>query len=80
MEAAGLLDSELAKGEKNGYAFRYVIAGGSDLGAPAKYELSATPLHYGRTGRQSFFRDSHGFLHAADHQGAVGNQTDPKVE
>jgi hypothetical protein len=79
-EAAGLLDSELAKGAKNGYAFRYVIAGASDLGAPAKYELSATPLRYGRTGRRSFLRDANGGLHAADRQGAVGTETDPKVE
>lgn len=74
------LDPDLAKGAKNGYAFRYVIAGASDLGAPAKYELSATPLRYGRTGRRSFFRDSNGVVHAADRQGAVGSQTDPKAE
>lgn len=80
ISAAGLLDADLAKGAKNGYAFRYVIAGGSDLGAPAQYELSATPLHYAQTGRRSFFRDANGVLHAADHQGAVGSQSDPKVE
>jgi hypothetical protein len=79
-EAAGLLDSDLAKGSKNGYAFRYVIAGASDLGAPAKYELSATPLRYGRTGRRSFYRDTKGVIHAADRQGAVGSETDPKAE
>ena len=80
LEAAGLLDADLAKGAKTGYTFRYVIAGASDVGAPAKYELSATPLRYGRTGRRSFFRDSHGVLHAADRQGAVGSERDPKVE
>jgi hypothetical protein len=79
-EAAGLLDSELATGMKNGYAIRYVIVGASTLGAPAKYELAATPLRYGRTGRRSFFRDSGGALHAADRQGAVGSQADPKLE
>lgn len=79
-EAAGLLDQDLAKGAKDGYAFRYVIAGASDLGAPAKYELSATPLRYGQTGRRSFFRDSSGVMHAADRQGAVGSETDPKAE
>ncbi len=78
--AAGLLDSDLATGMKNGYAFRYVIVGASTLGAPAKYELAATPLRYGRTGRRSFFRDSNGGLHAADRQGAVGSETDPKVD
>ena len=79
-EAAGLLDSDLANGIKNGYAIRYVIVGASTVGAPAKYELAATPQQYGRTGRRSFFRDSNGGLHAADRRGAVGSQTDPKLE
>ena len=79
-EAAGLVDSDLANGMKNGYAIRYVIVGASALGAPAKYELAATPLQYGRTGRRSFFRDSNAALHAADRRGAVGSEADPKVE
>jgi hypothetical protein len=79
-QAAGLLDSDLANGMKNGYAFRYVIIGASNLGAPAKYELAATPLRYGRSGRRSFFRDSNGGLHAADRQGGVGSATDPRAE
>jgi len=79
-EAAGFLDSDLANGMKNGYAVRYVIVGASTLGAPAKYELAATPLQYGRTGRRSFFRDSNGAVHAADRRGAVGSEADPKVE
>jgi len=54
--------------------------GASTLGAPAKYALAATPLRYGRTGKLSFFRDSNGGFHAADRHGAVGNETDPKVE
>ena len=79
-EAAGLLDSDLANGMKNGYAIRYVILGASAIGAPAKYELAATPLQYGRTGRRSFFRDSNGALHAADRRGAIGSEADPKLE
>ena len=79
-DAAGLLDRESAAGAKNGYSFRYVIAGASSQGAPAKFELAATPQVYGRTGRRSFFRDASGGLHGADHQGAVGGATDPKVE
>ena len=79
-EGAGLLDSDLANGMQSGYAIRYVIVGASTLGAPAKYELAATPLQYGRTGRRSFFRDSNGALHAADRRGAVGSEADPKVE
>lgn len=79
-DAAGLLDSDLATGQKNGYAFRYVIVGASTLGAPAKYELAATPLQYGRTGKRSFFRDANGVLHGADRRGAIGNETDPKIQ
>jgi hypothetical protein len=79
-EAAGLLDAEFASGVKNGYTFRYVIAGATTLGAPAKFELAATPQTYGRTGRRSFFRDTGGGLHGADRQGAVGAAVDPKVE
>jgi hypothetical protein len=79
-EAAGLLEPDYANGLKNGYNFRYVIVGASNLGAPAKYELSATPLRYGRTGRRSFFRDANGGLHAADRQGAVGSESDPRAE
>lgn len=79
-QAADLLDSDLASGMKNGYAFRYVILGSSSLGAQARYELAATPLTYGRTGTRSFFRDGTGGLHAADRQGAVGNETDPLIK
>src|SRR5262249_31592410 len=65
-ETAGLLDAELASGSVNGYRFRYVISGASTLGAPAKYEIAATPEIYGRTGKRSFFRDTNGLLHGAD--------------
>jgi hypothetical protein len=79
-DAGGFVDSDLANGIKNGYSFRFVIVGASNLGAPAKFELSATPLRYGRTGRRSFFRDADGGLHAADRQGTVGSASDPRAE
>jgi hypothetical protein len=79
-DAAGLLDADLASEVKNGYTFRYVIVGASALGAPAKFELAATPQTYGRTGRRSFFRDAGGGLHGADRQGRVGSEADPKVD
>jgi hypothetical protein len=77
---AGLVEKELAEGRKNGYLFRYVILGANDSGAPAKYELAAIPVEYGRTGTRSFYRDASGNVHAGDHQGGVGTQLDPKVE
>ena len=79
-DAAGILDAELASGVRNGYKFRYVISGGNTIGAPAKYEIAATPEVYGRTGRRSFYRDLNGGLHGADRQGAVGSAVDPPVE
>ncbi len=78
-DAAQLLDADLAAGMKNGYSFRYVIVGASGLGAPAKFELAATPLSYGRTGHRSFFLDATGTLRAADRQGAVGSASDPRL-
>ena len=77
---ANLLDNDLAAGARNGYKFRYVIVGASAVGAPAKYELAATPETYGRTGRRSFLRDAAGQIRGADHQGSVGSELDPKVE
>ncbi len=79
-EKAGLLDEEFATGHKDGYEFRIIIIGADAMGAPATYELSATPSVYGRTGKRSFFRDPAGAWHAADHGGAVGSEADPKVQ
>jgi hypothetical protein len=79
-DRAGLVAADLASGRKDGYSFRYVIIGGSNVGAPAVYELAAIPVEYGRTGTHSFFRDGTGALHSADHQGAVGTLLDPKIE
>jgi len=79
-QAANLVDSDLANGMKNGYAFRYVLTTASTSGAQARYELAAMPASYGRGGRRSFFRDADGKFHAADHQGAVGSSADPTVD
>jgi hypothetical protein len=79
-DQAGFLGTDLAAGRKDGYSFRYVIVGGNNLGATAKYELAAIPVEYGRTGTRSFFRDASGSLHGSDHQGAVGTVLDPKVD
>jgi len=77
---AGLLDSDLVAGRKDGYIFRYVVAGASTSGALAKYEIAAIPSEYGRSGLRSFLRDSAGVVHAGDHQGAVGSTVDPRVD
>jgi hypothetical protein len=79
-ERAGLLDAALAEGHKEGYAFRYVVVGANNLGAPAKYEIAAIPADYGRGGTLSYFRDAEGVLHAGDHKGAVGSAADPVIK
>jgi len=79
-EHAGLVDEQLASGDKDGYEFRIIIAGADTLGAPAKYQLSAIPSSYGRTGKRSFFRDTDGGWHGADHGGAVGSASDPGLQ
>lgn len=84
-EAAGLIDTDLSAGNKDGYAIRYRIvpAGGNlpeeDANQAAKIELAATPIEYGKTGRRSFFLDSGGILRGADKQGAVANSADPRM-
>jgi hypothetical protein len=78
-DAAAFVSADLAAGIKNGYSLRYVIVGASGLGAPAKFELAATPVTYGRTGHRSFFRDATGTLRGADRLGAVGTSSDPKL-
>jgi hypothetical protein len=84
-EAAGLIDADLSAGNKDGYAIRYRIvpAGGNlpeeDANQAAKFELAATPIEYGKTGRRSFFLDSGGILRGADKQGAVATSADPRM-
>jgi hypothetical protein len=84
-EAAGLIDADLSAGNKEGYAIRYRIVppGGNlpeeDANQAAKFELAATPIEYGKTGRRSFFLDSGGVLRGADKQGAVATSADPRI-
>jgi len=78
--ASALLGAELASGNSAGYALRYVIEAAPGAGGPTKYELAATPLVYGKTGRRSFLMDSSGVVRGADRQGALASPGDPPVE
>ncbi|HEV2340753.1 MAG TPA: hypothetical protein VGS15_03005 [Candidatus Acidoferrales bacterium] len=75
--AANLLDTGLAAGKEGGYAFRYVLVPAPG-GAPS-YELSATPVDYGKSGKRSFLMDREGKIHAADKRGATATSDDPVV-
>lgn len=45
-----------------------------------KYEATATPKNYGKTGRRSFFIDEGGAVRGADHKGRPATAEDPPVD
>jgi len=78
-EQASLVDTAMASGKKDGYAFRYRIlpnAAGNDTA----FELAATPQKYPDTGKRSFYMDSSGKVHGADNQGVVATFEDPLID
>jgi type II secretory pathway pseudopilin PulG len=85
-EAASLIDAELAAGQKGGYKFRYRIVPSAAADTPedqnklAQYEIAATPIAYGKTGKRSFFLDSSGALRGADLKGAVAGPEEPRID
>jgi len=79
-ERAQLVEEELASGIKGGYRFRYRILPAADENSQPRFELAATPVDYGRTGRRSFLLDAEGRLRGGDKQGAVATSGDPLIE
>jgi len=45
-----------------------------------KYEATATPKNYGKTGRRSFFIDEGGTVRGADHKGRPATAEDPPID
>ena len=58
--------------EKSGYKFELTISGD-------KFELSAVPVEYGKSGTLSLFIDDKGVLRGADHNGASATASDPPI-
>ena len=75
---AKLISAKLASGVHDGYEFRYrsYVPAGSQTPV---FEIAATPLEYGKTGKRSFLLDPHGYIHAADHKGALATAEDPLI-
>jgi hypothetical protein len=63
LEAAGLVDSELAAGFKDGYRFTY-LPGEADRqdGSVRAYTLRADPVQPGQTGNRHYFTDQTGII------------------
>jgi type IV pilus assembly protein PilA len=55
--AAGLIDSVLAAGTKNGYTFVYAPGSVDSIGHYQAFSLNANPLAPGSSGRKYFFTD-----------------------
>jgi len=73
-QQAGLIDSELAEGVKSGYKFEY--RGGSDS-PRTSYQITARPVHYGTTGKRSFFTDQSGVIRFTEEDREPTAQDDP---
>jgi hypothetical protein len=68
--AAEMLSKESA--ENSGYRFDITISG-------EKFEVSAVPIEYGKTGKMSYLLDQAGVLRGGDHNGGSATSTDPPV-
>ena len=81
-DRAGLLDPDLAAGEDGGFRFRYTIVAepAGTLESPQSgYQLTATPVDYGKSGKKSFYLDSGATLRGADKRGASATLDDPVI-
>jgi type IV pilus assembly protein PilA len=61
-DAAGLIDSALASGQKSGYVFTYTVTGMNPDGFPNTYTITADPVKPGNTGGRYFFTDETGMI------------------
>ena len=58
--------------ENSGYKFDLILTGD-------KYEVSAVPVEYGKTGNKSFFMDQSHVLRGGDRGGAAATASDPPI-
>jgi hypothetical protein len=65
----------LDKGFGESASYRFELNASSD-----KFDITATPKEYGKTGRRSFFLDETGTMRAADHKGKPATASDPPVD
>lgn len=79
LRQANFIDSTLASGDKYGYHFAIQTVAGTG-NTPASLSITATPQHYRKTGRKSFYIDVSGVMRGADKNGAVATADDPIIE
>ena len=59
--------------EKSGYRFEVTVSGD-------KFEVSAAPVEYGKTGKMSYFIDDTFVVRGADRNGASATSSDPPIQ
>lgn len=68
---AGLISSDL--GNNSGYTVELIVSN-------SRFEISAVPTEYGKTGKRSFFLDESSVLRAADHGGGAATIADKPAQ
>ncbi len=71
LQAAKLIEKDFMSQQQ----YKFVLNASGD-----KYEMTATPKEYGKTGRRSFFIDETGIIRAANHKGQPAGINDPPVD
>ncbi|HKO98163.1 MAG TPA: DUF3352 domain-containing protein [Pyrinomonadaceae bacterium] len=71
LEKGGFLTKDMF--EKNGYKIEVNVMSN-------KFEATATPIEYGKTGRLSYFVDESGVLRAGDHAGGAATISDKPID
>jgi hypothetical protein len=59
--------------EKSGYRFEVTVSGD-------KFEVTAAPVEYGKTGKMSYFIDNTYVIRGADRNGASATSSDPPIQ
>jgi hypothetical protein len=75
----GFIDAALATGEKYGYRFSLATSPFVPGQSFARFQLSAVPLRYGKSGKRSFYIDQSGSIHGEDHNGEPATIKDPLI-
>lgn len=76
---AGLIDGDLASGQRHGYKFKITIIP-AGLSYPMGFEGVGVPLKYGSSGRRSFLIDETGVIRVTDNRGGDPTRSDPPLE
>lgn len=75
----GLVDSALATGSKYGYTFVMSVSPHS-AGTPSRFNFTATPQRYSKTGRRSFYQDESAEVRGGDLNGSIATAADPFID